>query len=286
MDKFIYPLGICNLLLDCNFYQSERWCIAVINNRDCPLPLISILTPAYNSSKYILDAVNSVVSQTYSNWEMLIIDDCSTDGTYEIAEKIADDRIIVLSTEKNSGGGAVPRNLALERARGRFVTFLDSDDLFLPQKLEKQVSFMLNNNIGFSCASYEVIDDSGNSLGKKIYMKDKLDYRGYMLNHLLQTSAVMIDLEKVSKDCAKAPNIPTEDLATWGQILKSGHDCYGMREVLAKYRRTKGSISSNKFRSMKSLWNAYRNVQKLPFLFSSYCFLRNALLAIWKRIYW
>ena len=259
----------------------------MVDNGSSPCPLISIITPAYNSSKYILDAIRSVREQTYQNWEMLIVDDCSTDSTYEIAKSVDDDRIIVLRTEKNSGGAAVPRNLALEQVSGRFVAFLDSDDMFLPRKLEKQVSFMLDNNVAFSCVSYELVDDDGKTLGKKVYMKNRLDYKGYMLNNLLQTFSVMVDLEKVGKDCLKAPAIPnTEDHAMWSQVLKNGNDCYGIQEVLAKYRRAKGSLSSNKFRSVRYTWNAYRHVQELPFFFACYCFLRYALLAVWKRIYW
>jgi teichuronic acid biosynthesis glycosyltransferase TuaG len=251
-------------------------------------PLVSVITPAYNSSKYILDTIRSVREQTYQNWEMLIVDDASSDNTFELASDIKDPRIIVLQIKKNSGV-AVARNTALQHASGRFIAYLDSDDLWLHDKLEKQVGFMLDHNIGFSCVSYEVIDDIGKPLGKCVYMKEKLDYRGYLLNNLIQTVGVMIELEIIDRQYLVMPTFleiqGSEDAVTWRQILKNDHICYGMQQVLARYRRASKSLSSNKFRAVMRYWHVTRNIEKLPFFFACRCFVRYAFLAVWKRFY-
>jgi teichuronic acid biosynthesis glycosyltransferase TuaG len=250
-------------------------------------PLVSIITPAYNSAKYILDTIYSVTKQTYSNWEMLIIvDEACSDDTYARATSVNDPRIVVINKGKNARQAGA-RNIALQQVSGRFVAYLDADDIWLPEKLEKQVAFMLEGKIGFSCVSYEVIDDAGKSLEKKVYMKNKFDYKGFLLNNLIQTVGVMVDLKIVKKTCLVMPELSGgEDMATWLQILKSGICCYGIPQVLAQYRRTIDSASSNKFKAIKRTWTVYRKVEKLPLYFACYCFIKYALLAVWKRVYW
>ena len=129
--------------------------------------LVSIIMPSYNTGKFIKETINSVISQTYSNWELIIVDDCSTDNTDEILKNINDDRIIYLKNEKNSGA-AVSRNKALREAKGRWMAFLDSDDLWVPQKLEKQIKFMKGNGYYFTYTNYSEIDENGNLNGKRI----------------------------------------------------------------------------------------------------------------------
>jgi len=258
-----------------------------MKNWDCSCPLVSILTPAYNSSKYILDTIRSAKEQTYSNWEMLIVDDASSDDTYALAASVVDSRIKITQSDKNLGAAGA-RNLALNQASGRFIAYLDADDIWMPDKLEKQVRFMLDGGIGFSCVSYEIIDGAGNPLGKKVYTKEKLDYRGCLLNNRISTLSVMVDLQIVEKPLLQMPlglKIG-EDLVTWLQILKKGHFCYGMPQILAKYRRATGSTSSNKIKAAKSAWHIYKNVEQLPFYFACYCFIKYALWAVWKRMYW
>lgn len=248
---------------------------------------VTVVTPTWNSAKYIRETIASVQAQTYQNWEMIIVDDCSTDNTVEIIKDIAkkDTRIRIIE-QKNNQGAAVARNIAVQNSTGRYVAYLDSDDRWKPDKLEKQIRFMQDKGCEFSCSSYEVIDSTGKSLNKIVYMLDKVDYRGFLLNNLLQTVGIMVDTYKVDKSLLIMPNIRRrQDAATWMQILKSGLLCHGMREVLAEYRRTPNSLSSNKFKAVIGTWKLYREIEKLPLILSLYCFMRYAILAIWKRIY-
>lgn len=249
--------------------------------------LVSIIMPAYNSERYIKETIESVLKQTYKNFELIIVDDNSSDNTYKMIEKFSkiDTRIKIFKLSNNCGA-AKARNLALKNSNGRFIAYLDADDIWYDEKIEKQVKFMLDNNYGFSCTSYEVIDDLGKSLNKFIIMAEKLDYKGFLINNLIQTVGVMIDTKIVSRELLKMPNMRRrQDAATWLQVLKQGYSCYGMNNILAKYRRTKGSLSSNKFKAVKGMWYLYRKVEHLSLAFSSYCFIRYAFLAVKKRIY-
>lgn len=249
--------------------------------------MISIITPSWNSEKYILETIKSVQAQTYKDWEILIIDDCSTDNTVKIVEYIIeyDSRVKLIKQKKNLGPGAA-RTRGVQIASGRYIAYLDADDVWLPEKLERQIEFMRNNNCFFSCTSYEVINDSGKSLKKYIHMPSKMNYMDYLTNNVLQTVGIMIDTSKVNKKLLFMPNIRIgEDAATWLQVLKAGYTCYGIDEILAKYRRTKDSLSSNKIKSVIGTWHMYTKVIKLPLWLASYCFIRYIILAIWKRIY-
>ena len=155
---------------------------------------VSIITPSWNSEKYIEKTIESVQKQTYMNWEMIVVDDCSTDRTVEIVEKISeeDPRVRIIRQEVN-GGAAKARNRSLCEATGRYIAYLDADDIWKPTKLEKQVEFMKANHCGFSCASYEVIDDEGRALNKEVHMLPSVDYVGFLTNNLLQTVGIMAD---------------------------------------------------------------------------------------------
>ena len=249
---------------------------------------VSIITPSWNSEKYIINTVESVRKQTYSNWEMIIVDDGSTDDTFEIISNLAkEDNRIKIYKQRVNGGAAKARNRALQEVTGRFVAYLDADDIWKPEKLEMQVKFMKKHNYGFCCTSYEVIDDEGNALKKEVYMLSELDYMGFLTNNLLQTVGIMVDTHIVNKEYLIMPDIRRrQDAATWLQILKAGYKCYGMKEILAEYRRTQGSLSSNKVKAVKGVWYLYRNIEKLSMPLSCYCFARYAFLAIWKRLYY
>ena len=248
---------------------------------------VSIITPTYNSANYIIDTIVSVQRQSYQNWEMLIVDDFSSDETCEIVVDMRKkDSRIRLMQKKENGGAAMARNMALENATGRFIAYLDADDLWYPEKLRMQVSFMLENGYGFTCTSYEVISDIGTTLNKYVHMLPKLDYMGYLCNNLLQTVGIMADITIVDKQCLVMPLIlRRQDAATWLQVLKSDVCCYGLDIILAQYRRTKNSLSSNKFKAVRGIWALYRDIEKLSFPLSCYCFIRYAFLAVWKRMY-
>lgn len=251
------------------------------------MDLVSIITPVYKCEKYIERTINSVLAQTYPNWEMLLVDDCSPDKSAELICSFArlDSRFRYIKLENNSGA-AIARNVGLENARGRFIAYLDADDIWKPDKLEKQISFMKSKPCGFSCTSYEVIDDAGKPLNKRIHMLPEADYAGFLTNNLLQTAGIMVDTEIVDKKYLEMPDIRRrQDAATWLQVLKAGYICYGLDEILAEYRRTECSLSSNKAKAAKGMWDLYRDIEHLSVPFSCYCFIRYALLAVWKRIY-
>ena len=248
---------------------------------------VTVVTPSWNSEKYIRKTIESVQAQTYQNWEMIIVDDCSTDRTVEIVKSIAevDPRIKLLQQNKNSGAGAA-RTRSMQNATGRYIAYLDADDIWKPKKLEKQVQFMKERGCGFSCTSYEVINDAGKPLNKYVHMLPKVDYVGFLTNNLLQTVGIMVDTDLVDKRYLVMPDIRRrQDAATWLQILKAGYDCYGLDVILAEYRRASGSLSSNKIKAIKGIWSLYRDIENLSLLFSCYCFIRYAVLAVWKRVY-
>lgn len=248
---------------------------------------ISIITPVYNCEKLIANTIETVINQTYTNWEMLLVDDCSTDNSQKIIEEYIkkDNRIKYFQLEQNSGA-AVARNYALEKSEGRFIAYLDSDDLWKPEKLEKQVKFMLEHNYAFSCTDYEKIDEQGNSLNKIVKIPRKVDYNLFLRNTIIQTVGVVVDTKLTGKDLLVMPNIRRrQDAATWCQLLKNGFDCYEVPENLSYYRVVSKSLSSNKLKAIKMNWHWYRKIEKLPLWKACYCFIGYAVNAVKKRIY-
>lgn len=248
---------------------------------------VSIITPIYNCEKFLPKTIECVINQTYTDWEMLLVDDCSPDNSAEIIKKYAkdDNRIKYFKLDKNSGA-AIARNKALGESNGRFIAYLDADDLWKPEKLEKQVEFMLKNNYPFTCTDYEKIDESGKSLNKIVKIPKKVNYNLFLRNTIIQTVGVMVDTKLTGKELLKMPNIRRrQDAATWCQLLKNGFDCYEVPENLSYYRVVKNSLSSNKFKAVKTNWYWYRKIEKLPLVKACYCFIGYAFNAIKKRIY-
>lgn len=218
---------------------------------------------------------------------MLIVDDGSTDNTRMLVSGAAqrDNRIHPIFLSENSGA-AKARNIAFHQAAGKYIAYLDADDLWAPDKLEKQIRFMQEKGCAFSCVSYQVISDEGRLLNKIVHMKPFLDYKGFLLHNLIQTVGVMADREIIPAELLEMPNLRRrQDAATWMQILKGGFLCYGIEEPLAFYRRAKYSLSSNKWESVVGTWRLYRSIECLPFFFSLLCFWRYSVLAVWKRFY-
>ena len=245
--------------------------------------LISIITPVYNSEKYIAETIESVLAQTYLDWEMIIVDDCSTDNSKEIIRKYAgkDRRIHLVEFEKNSGTGKA-RDVALQNAKGRFVAFLDSDDKWLPEKLEKQIRFMSENNYPISFTSYKSIDENGKDLYRIIRVVKSVNLHQYLKNTIIGYSSSMIDLKQTGSFQIADIRIRV-DTQVWISLLKKGFIAYGLDEVLMIYRVHKKSISSNKFYAAKKTWNLYYSVEKLGFYKSVYYFGNYAFNAFKKH---
>lgn len=256
-------------------------------NENNPNMKVSIITPVYNSEKFLKDTIESVINQTYKDWELILVDDCSDDDSKQVIDEYVkqDKRIRYYLLNENSGA-AVARNYALEKSTGRFIAYLDADDLWFKQKLERQIKFMKNNNYGFTCADYEVIDEEGNSKNKIVNMPKRIDYNLFLRNTIIQTVGVVVDTEIINKQLLHMPLIRRrQDAATWCQILKSGFDCHGLNENLASYRRVNNSLSSNKIKAIKGTWYLYRRIEKLSFFKSCYSFIGYAWNACKKRIY-
>lgn len=248
--------------------------------------LVSIITATFNSKKYILDTYKSIIKQTYTNWEWVVTDDCSTDGTYEILKYISecDSRVKVFLNSVNSGA-AVSRNNCLDNASGHFLAFLDSDDLWDPVKLESQVDFINKINISFCFTSYAVIDESGSSVGITV---DDQDLNSVSYQDMLKKKATLgcstVMIRRSLINAKRMPLLRTgQDYAFWLSLLKKGELAYLLRKPLTQYRITPGSISRNKIKKCKRQWEIYRIEEKLGLLKSSYCFMFYAYRAIFRR---
>lgn len=240
--------------------------------------LVSIITPVYNSEKYISDTINSVLAQTYTNWEMLIADDCSSDNSAEIINRYTDSRIKYIKLESNSGA-AIARNKALEQAKGNYIAFLDADDTWKPEKLEKQLKFMIEKDIGFSFAGYEIIRDKKNKI---IEVPDTLNYNQFMKNTIIGTLTVMISRKHVGE--VRLVDVKKDhDSMTWAKLLRQGNTAYGINESLAYYRKVEGSISNNKIKAAKNHWNNLRKIEKLSLPKAMYFYFFYVINAIKKH---
>lgn len=240
--------------------------------------LVSIITPSYNAGKYIKTAINSVLRQSYTAWEMIIVDDGSTDDTSEIISAYKDERIIYHHLEKNSGV-ATAMNTALNLAQGQLIAFLDADDYWKENKLERQVRFMEENHYGFTFSSYEIISENGNKI---VRVPKKQNYGQYMFNTVIGTSVTMLDRQIVGD--FRMVNIKKDlDSMTWARILKEGHIAYSIDESLACYRKVEGSISNDKWKAAINHWSNCRKIEKIPLLKCAYYFCGYSINALKKH---
>lgn len=229
---------------------------------------VSIIMPAYNCAKFIDEAVQSVINQTYKDWELIVVDDCSSDDTYEILSKYAceDSRIHLLKNEQNSGA-AVARNHAIEVAGGRYLAFLDSDDVWKSTKLEKQIEYMEKNGYLFTCTSYDKINADSEQLG--IIVKSlSIDYEG-LLRRCPGNSTVIYNAEAIGK-VTIPPIRKRNDYVMWLKVIKQTDFLHGMDEVLSSHRIGIQSISSKKASLVKYHWIVYREIEKLGVVKSAY----------------
>lgn len=246
-------------------------------------PKTSIITPVYNAEEFLSETIESVLNQTDRNFEFLLIDDCSTDSSPEIIKEYGenDQRIRYIKLEENSGA-AVARNTGLDKARGRFIAFVDSDDKWYPEKLSKQLAFMEINNKAFTYTKYERITEEGEVLGAPGF-PDKLNYTGLLKNTAIACSTVVIDRQIIGD--FRMPLVRKgQDTATWLRILSNHEYAYLVDEVLNQYRSREGSLSSDKFSALKRTWNTYRNLEKLPIYKAVYYFSFYMWNAIKRRL--
>ncbi len=249
--------------------------------------LVSIITPCYNSAKYIAATIESVINQTYGNWEMIIIDDDSIDNTTQIINQyIEKDRRIKLIKLSKNRGTAIARNIGIETAKGRYIAFLDSDDLWLPEKLEKQILFIKENKLPLTFSSYFLIDSNENIIGI-IKVKNKITYKNLLKkSSFIPTLTGVYDVSYFGKvymeNFKKA-----EDYTFWIKIMEKVKIAYGIKEPLAKYRVYPKSRSFNKFEAAKQQWLIYRNFLKFNMLKSSYYFMHYAFngIKVWSKIW-
>lgn len=246
------------------------------------MPLVSIITPLYNSSVYVDEMLRSVQSQTFINWELLVVDDCSSDNSVDIITSFVaqDSRIKLIKLPENSGA-AFARNTAIERAQGRYIAFLDSDDIWLPHKLETQLAFMIQRNIAFSYSAYEKVNEKGLVLGV-MGVPDKVSYEQLLKCCVIGCLTAMYDTSKLNK--TYMPLIrKRQDLGLWLCLLKKTDYAYGIQEVLAQYRVRSGSVSSKKRNAAAFTWQLYREVEKLNLTKSCYFFSHYAVRGLLRQ---
>lgn len=249
-------------------------------------PLFTIIMATYNSMDLIRETIDSILLQSLSDWELLITDDCSSDDTVKLLNQISakDNRVKLLTNQINSGA-AVSRNNSLKYATGEFIAFLDSDDLWLPDKLEKQLSFM-GSDVDFSFTAYELVDEKGKSLNQTVDTNQSSITFNYedMLKKKATLGCSTVMLRRSAFNDISMPLLRTgQDYATWLKLLKTGKAAYLLNEVLTRYRIMPNSISRNKYKKAKRQWQIYRQVEKLSIVKSAVCFSFYAWRAVFRK---
>lgn len=241
----------------------------------------SIILPLYNASNFIDETLQSVLAQTYDNWELLVVDDVSTDNSAAIVQKYAakDNRIQLIQQNKNLGAGHA-RNTGIKNATGRYIAFIDADDIWLPNKLELQLEFMQKNGLAFTYSGQLLIDENGKEKGK-FMTKAEITYRSMLKTCSVGCCTVVYDTKILNKQYF-ATQHGQEDYILWLQIMKQIGTSKGIIEPLAKYRAVSGAVSSNKIAAAKRQWKVYRELEKLNLLQSSYYFLHYAVNAVFR----
>lgn len=242
-------------------------------------PLVSVIMPAYNAEQYIEQAIESVIFQTYMNWELLITDDQSKDSTQEIIKGYADkdSRIKLFITDENGGAG-VARNNSIKQAKGRFIAFLDSDDFWHKDKLTKQISFMLSSDVAFSFTAYQKVN--AGELKGTIIPPQSTVYSKLLQGNVIGCLTAIYDAEKLGKNYMPLIR-KRQDMGLWLQLLKLTDKAFCLQEVLAFYRIDSG-MTQNKLKILKWQWCFYRDVVRLPFFKSLFYFVIYSFKATFK----
>jgi glycosyltransferase involved in cell wall biosynthesis len=245
--------------------------------------MVSIITPCYNAEEYLSQTIESVLSQTCQDWEMLIVDDCSSDGSAQIIEEYSrkDSRIKYLKTDRRSGSPTLPRNIGIENAGGRYIAFLDSDDLWLPGKLDSQLNAIKKNkDAAIVFSYYEKIAEDGTRSARVIKSPASVTYDKLLRGNVIGCLTGMYDVDKVGK--TYFVNEGHEDYILWLSILKKGYTAVNTEDLQALYRVRERSVSSDKGKAARWQWRIYRDVEKLNLFKSLFCFTCYAFKAIVK----
>lgn len=246
--------------------------------------LVSIIVPVYNAGAYIEETIDMVKAQTYENWELILVDDCSEDESRKKIEGRQEQDRIRLIAKKSNEGAARARNTGIEAARGRYIAFLDADDVWAPEKLEKELAFMESRQAAFVFTAYEFGDEKARGTGRVVHVPPVLSYEKALSRTVIFTSTVLLDTQKTGRELIRMPEVKSEDTATWWKILKNGFTAYGLNEVLAVYRRPARSLSSNKLEAIRRIWNLYRKQEKLSLWYSVYNLFFWAVRATMRRL--
>lgn len=256
-----------------------------INQKD---DLVSIVVPVYKAEKYIEKTLQQVFAQTYENWELILVIDGEVDHSYDIIKDILaregkEEKTKVILREKNEGP-AKARNKGVQASNGRYLTYLDADDLWMPEKLQKEIDFIRKKQVGFVFTGYEFGDEEAVGTGKIVRVPETLTYKQALKNTTIFTTTVMFDTNIISKDLLQMPDVKSEDTALWWKLLRQGYVAYGLDENLAVYRRPAKSLSSNKMEAVRRIWNLYRKEEKLSVITSAYNFCFWAIRAVYRRV--
>lgn len=247
--------------------------------------MISIVVPVHNAENFLEETIKSVMAQTYTDWELLLVDDCSKDASKTIASgyEALDKRIRLIALEENVGA-AKARNVGIKESKGAYLAFLDADDIWVKEKLERELKYMKEKQAAFVFSGYEFADEQAVGTGKIVKVPETINYKQALKNTTIFTSTVLFDRSKIDKELLLMPDVKSEDTATWWQILKTGIEAYGLNENLVLYRRSANTLSSNKFEAIKRIWYLYRKVEKLNIFSSCYNFIGYAVRAVLRRV--
>ena len=249
---------------------------------------VSIVVPVYRAEKYIEETMDLVRAQTYTDWELILVVDGESDASARVIEAYRDrhreKRIRLFFVEEGSRGAAQARNRGVKEAAGRYIAYLDADDLWRPEKLERELLFLEKKQAAFVFTGYEFADEHGKGTGKVVHVPEKLTYREALKNTTIFTSTVMFDTEKIDRALIHMPDIKSEDTALWWKLLRSGYDAYGLDENLVYYRRPGKSLSSNKLEAIRRIWALYRKAEGLSVPYSLYNFCFWAVRAVLRRV--
>ena len=249
------------------------------------VPTVSVIIPCYNGAAHIRETIESVLTQTFCDLEAIVVDDCSTDDSVNILRGLeAEDRRLKVYVQPENSGVAKARNRALGLASGRYIAYLDSDDLWMGRKLEKQLEFMGSKGVAACFTSYETIEEDG-TFRNVVHVPSRINYRQFLKNTVTCSHSVMFDTQVIARELLEMPDLRRgQDFATWLQVTRAGHDFFGLDEPLVKYRKSPGSLSSDPIKALKRTWHVYRSVEHLSVPYATWCQCWHLAYAVAKRL--